>query len=199
MICDNVILGYIGCVLKWSILIWNMVINPRIGVNPQQMRMPDSQQDHWNQRGQTWYLCRIWLRVVNWLPRDGSVVKQRWSVERFSAIFFIQKGCMEDASCGYLMEVPMHLEIYPEFQVRDQCLETAACVAFLRKIARLLLLLSLSIENQRSQFQGQSLDRWQSPSSPSTWEYFRCQHHPKSRAIQGLVTSAMPSDCHLLQ
>ena len=121
-------------------------------------------------------------------------------MQRFSAIFFIQKGCMEDASCGYLMEVPMHLEIYREFQDRDQCLETAACVAFLRKIARLLLLLSRAIEKQRSQFQ--SLDRWQSPSSPSTWEYFRCQNQERSKGWGYLgVTSAVPPDppdCHLL-
>jgi hypothetical protein len=67
---------------------------------------------------------------------------------------------MEDASCGYLMEVPMHLEIYREFQVRDQCLETAACVAFLRKIARLLLLLSLSIARVQSRTSDPNFSPW---------------------------------------
>ena len=111
-------------------------------------------------------------------------------MERFSAIFFIQKGCVEDASCGYLnggsdasrdiLRIPSSRSMFGDCRVCSFPQEDREVVVAVVSLVQFQFVpgqVAISIISF----------------------YLGVFQVPKSRAIQGLVvTSAVPPDCHLL-
>ena len=122
----------IGCVLKWRMSIRNMMTNPRSGIN-------GAKHDNYAESG-----CGFWIGFWGMGALRNKDEVCRAIFHHFPCSKGVYGGCIVD-----LMEVPMQGYIEnSKFEITVWRLPWAVCVACLRTIARLWLLLSFSFNRE---------------------------------------------------